>query len=57
MDLTTNCYKNLEKAEVLVNVLQEKYLHKQDTTIILNIISTNIKFVTETLLEIQDKIR
>ena len=55
INLTSHCYENLEKMEVLINVLQEKYPHKKDIVIISDIISENIKKATETILEIQNE--
>ncbi len=54
LNLTKDCYKNIEKAEVLINILHEKYLTEKDTVVILEIISANIKNLTNLILEIQD---
>jgi len=57
IDLTTDCYKNLEKAEVLVDVLHENYLHEKNATVILDIISANIKNAVKTLINIQNIVK
>ncbi len=55
-NLTNHCYENLEKMEILINVLQEKYSHKKDIVVISDMISENIKETTETILDIQNEI-
>ncbi len=55
MNLTNKCYQDMEKADVLINILHDKYLHDKDTVVILEIISANIKNVTNFILEIQDE--
>ncbi len=57
MHLTTACYENIERAEVLINVLKEKYLTEKDTIVILEILSTNIYNLTNLVLEIQNEAR
>lgn len=54
-NLTKECYKCIEKADALINILRDKYLHDKDTVIISDIISENIKNVTNLILEIHDK--
>lgn len=56
-DITKECYENIEKAEALINVLHEKHQADKDTVVISEIILTNIKNLTNLILEIQDIVK
>lgn len=56
MNLTKNCWKNLECAEALTNLLQDKFMEDKNTIIALNMLFYNIQDTQKTILDIQDEI-
>ena len=51
--LIRNCFENLEKAEVIGNLLYEKFFGEKDTDVSFEILASFIKAAQENLLDIQ----